>query len=620
MSGGSSHALSYLVLFWADQKVQDSAQHFATEDLYNITKDFAAYATALPPPLNVIGLIWQLCGFAMRHERIKNHWPEASVWDLFSLYLSRNSNKLPPDNEKVLVAHALPESIMFLEDSRKAYMEEVHQAGDSRVQNLVSHMHETVMQVLGSNGANIEDKIQKIQDNIEDRIQKIQDKLERCFPSFKAGVADQTEDVGSEYTVCGYLTDVEGNFDYFERYVSISQIVGWSDEDSSFVPKHKKLEFKRDDAVFVYGGDTQDKGIGDIRFTKLLLELRENYPGRVEFIIGNRDANKMRLATELHEDAIKDPKVLNDRSFPYWENEHNRCTPQMWLEKNPPENGGSVNNGANRLRWILETNMGAFGAFERRRHELSILRECGKADISDEHVVQSYRDEVDPRKIPGLQWEEVGSEKPMSGKMFVGQGSAELAARLEKGLLELSPEEYKELGLAWDLSYNSYIHVGGKYFKPRRKDGNNYMLQFLKNAKLAHVFGPNLFVHGALSADNQGTVPGATEPKGKVLEWVDALNAWAQAEVKAFEEGPYSHAQSTPNFNGLYTNRKGGALMDYGVTNGNAECACVCVLYECVYVNLTFDRTCAVLLECLLVPQTTSVVVRRVLDNVGCCA
>jgi hypothetical protein len=126
------------------------------------------------------------------------------------------------------------------------------------------------------------------------------------------------------------------------------------------------------------------------------------------------------------------------------------------------------------------------------------------------------------------------------------------------------------------LSYTSYIHAGDKFFRPRRRDGNNYMLQFLKNAKLAFVFGPNLFVHGALSADNLGTVPDATV-KGTVLEWVDALNAWAQAEVKAFEEDPYSHAQSTQNFNGLYTNRNGGALMDYGVPNGNAVCVCVCV-------------------------------------------
>jgi hypothetical protein len=225
--------------------------------------------------------------------------------------------------------------------------------------------------------------------------------------------------------------------------------------------------------------------------------------------------------------------------------------------------------------------MGAFGAFERRRHELSILRECGKADISDEDVVQSYRDEVDPRKVPGLQWEEVGSEKPTSAKAkeVVGKGSAKLAARLEKGLLELSAEEYENLGLAWDLSYNSYIHAGNKFFRPRRKDGNNYMLQYLKNAKLAYVFGPNLFVHGALTEDNQGTVPGEKEPRRKVVEWVHALNAWGQAQVEAFEKDPYYHEESKDDHNGLYTNRKGGGLMDYGVPNGNAECVCVCYMY-----------------------------------------
>ena len=85
------------------------------------------------------------------------------------------------------------------------------------------------------------------------------------------------------YKVCGYLTDVESNLEYFERYVDISQILGWADQ------KKSKLKFKRQDAVFVFGGDTQDKGIGDIRFVKLLLALKEEYPDRVEFIIGNGD-------------------------------------------------------------------------------------------------------------------------------------------------------------------------------------------------------------------------------------------------------------------------------------------------------------------------------------------
>jgi hypothetical protein len=192
--------------------------------------------------------------------------------------------------------------------------------------------------------------------------------------------------------VCGYLSDVEGNLDYFERYVARSEILEWGNAARS------KLRFKREDAMLVFGGDSQDKGIGDIRFTKLLLALKEEYPERVEFIIGNRDANKLRLASELQEDCINDAAVLTDRSFPYWDAAEKRVTPQMFLDKNPVDNGGRENTAANRLRYILKHTMGADGAFEMRREELSILRECGKEAVSDEDVVESYRDEVDPAK------------------------------------------------------------------------------------------------------------------------------------------------------------------------------------------------------------------------------
>ena len=48
--------------------------------------------------------------------------------------------------------------------------------------------------------------------------------------------------------VCAYVTDVEGNLDYFERYVAISKVLAWADEEKT------KLTFKRDDAIFVFGG------------------------------------------------------------------------------------------------------------------------------------------------------------------------------------------------------------------------------------------------------------------------------------------------------------------------------------------------------------------------------
>jgi hypothetical protein len=192
-------------------------------------------------------------------------------------------------------------------------------------------------------------------------------------------------------TECAFLTDIEGNYDHFERYIGISKVLRWTDA------KKTGLEFKKDNTMFVFGGDSQDKGIGDIRFTQLLLGLKEKYPDRVEMIIGNRDANKIRLCSELHKDTLDDPKVLTDASFPYWVEEGKRVTPKMFLDKNDAKNGGSANTAANRLRWLLKDTMGADGAFERRREELSIIRNCKLAAINDDAVVESYRNEADPQ-------------------------------------------------------------------------------------------------------------------------------------------------------------------------------------------------------------------------------
>ena len=205
---------------------------------------------------------------------------------------------------------------------------------------------------------------------------------------------------------------------------------------------------------------------------------------------GNRDANKLRLASELQEECINDAAVLTDSSFPYWDAAEKRVTPQMFLDKNPVDNGGRENTAANRLRYILKHTMGADGAFERRREELSIIRKCGKEAVSDEDVVESYRNEVDPAK-----------------------------------------------------------------------EGDNFMLKYLQQGKLAYVFGDHLFVHGAVSGTNVGTVPGSTERIERVEEWVEALNAWCREEVAAFESDPYSGKNGR--------DRKGSGLMDYGVPGGN---------------------------------------------------
>ncbi len=113
--------------------------------------------------------------------------------------------------------------------------------------------------------------------------------------------------------------------------------------------------------------------------------------------------------------------------------------------------------------------MGADGAFDRRKKELAIIRKVNEAEIKDEEVVESYRDEA-------------------------------------------NPEEGKE----------------------------NFMLKYLERAQLSYTFGQVLFVHGAVTKDNMGNVPGESEPKPDIHSWETALNAWAQAQVTAFKADPFT--------------------------------------------------------------------------------
>jgi hypothetical protein len=183
---------------------------------------------------------------------------------------------------------------------------------------------------------------------------------------------------------CAFFTDVEGNLDYFYKYVQMSRIIRFSPPDV--------LDFKEDvrDTAFLYGGDSQDKGIGDIRFVKMLLAFKNRYPDRVKFIIGNRDGNKIRLCSELNID-LNDEKKLDDKEWQYWIEKSKRVTPKDFLQTYKLQN-----TLPNRLKWILKETMGAEGAFERRKKELAIIREKKEDEIEDDEVVQSYRDECDP--------------------------------------------------------------------------------------------------------------------------------------------------------------------------------------------------------------------------------
>ena len=128
-----------------------------------------------------------------------------------------------------------------------------------------------------------------------------------------------------------FITDVEGDANYFDRFVENSNILEFEyvkpcfdsqpkkehDSNIDFFPYNKRVIFRKlnnnhDQAdnnndydnhphpMLVCGGDMWDKGGGDLYVTRQLLSLQERYgKDHVHFILGNRDINKMRILQEL---------------------------------------------------------------------------------------------------------------------------------------------------------------------------------------------------------------------------------------------------------------------------------------------------------------------------------
>ena len=89
-----------------------------------------------------------------------------------------------------------------------------------------------------------------------------------------------------------YVTDIEGDLDYFNRWLPKSRVLRYSRSDGEL-----ELEFTQTNAYFVYGGDVVDRGEGSVRLLKLLVALKRKYPDRVYLLVGNRDLNKLRLTS-----------------------------------------------------------------------------------------------------------------------------------------------------------------------------------------------------------------------------------------------------------------------------------------------------------------------------------
>ena len=159
----------------------------------------------------------------------------------------------------------------------------------------------------------------------------------------------------------GYVTDIEGNLDYWRRYKRISRVLE---------TEQGKLRL-RDDCLLVFGGDVCDRGPGDLRIIQELLELKAAYPDRVFFILGNRDVNKLRFAVDASD------KLITKELYPYW------ISPLQ-------VSGTGAGSISRRVQWMLKSSMGAPLTFEYRRKELAELG----LPCSDDDVAKSFIESV----------------------------------------------------------------------------------------------------------------------------------------------------------------------------------------------------------------------------------
>lgn len=315
-----------------------------------------------------------------------------------------------------------------------------------------------------------------------------------------------------------YVSDVEGHFDYFCRFVELSSalsfVTGSGVADAAGVAHMREapeLELA-DGWHFVYGGDSCDKGPGSIRFLQSLAMLKAKYPDRVHLILGNRDINKMRLTSELA-DSETGLDAVRHLPAAYWVPAAQRITALDYARRQAASLSGvdeeSVTDEmlaeqctkASKLKYMLASDMGSDGEFEFRRREIAHMQGLELDQVTDEQVVESYEEGLRP---------------------------------------------------------------GG------------CMRQYLENAQLALVLRDTLFVHGQIIGNGfthcgqDGValaitrVPGVARAINDVHEWARCLNAWGRGEIDRWIEQPTWEVSPASPTRGAWSARGGSGLLDYG--------------------------------------------------------
>jgi hypothetical protein len=330
----------------------------------------------------------------------------------------------------------------------------------------------------------------------------------------------------------GYASDIEGHWDYFLDYVSRSNVLYWEPIPNNVTSDEYRFHrlMLRPETHFVYGGDSVDKGPGDIRFTRALVDLKKRFPTRVHLLVGNRDLNKLRFQTELGEYEMSLP--VEEIQKPFWD--VNALCYREFLESirdgRPLD---EINTKVNKLKWMLEHTLGCPDTFEHRRQEIEtwkLIHGRYPPNYDDDRVYDTVIDQFDIKE--------------------------RIVVTDEQVVQSFEHEINHPLGS---------------------------LRQYLRHASIAAIIGNTIFVHGAIDTLTMKYVPSLkskfelptnipssvvalssnlsdnlvinddTIMVENVHEWVESLNNFLQDGLDDFE--------ARPNWNSSRTSRGGEALL-----------------------------------------------------------
>lgn len=244
--------------------------------------------------------------------------------------------------------------------------------------------------------------------------------------------ASSTTDAASneDKRLISFVTDIEGDKAYLDRFVDISKILEFEavqpnlSPGNDFFPYDRHIVFKHADIenhMLLFGGDVCDKGGNDLYVIRQLLSLKKRYGDRVQFILGNRDINKMRIVQELGINSSTSPNekliphggvnwlrntglqgdpVGIDKYFSTSDEDERKELESILIPDVPSE----------RLKWILRKTMGSPDAYEFRYNELLEEKQLiekmkgnsgDNVEVSDEEVVASFKSSCHPNGLIG---------------------------------------------------------------------------------------------------------------------------------------------------------------------------------------------------------------------------